>query len=195
VSLATTNIYVEAAFWWPQAIAGRARRYNFSTDAAQRFERGVDGETTVAHLEYISALILQVCGGQAGPVDDTITGLPERKPVSLRTARAAKVIGVTLSDADIADAFTRLQLPFARAGTDFVVTPPSYRFDLQIEEDLIEEVARIWGYERLPLRAPVAASPMRARPEASATISATTNGAMPACTAGCSRRAFMGSRR
>ncbi len=170
VSLATTNIYVEAAFWWPQAIAGRARRYNFSTDAAQRFERGVDGETTVAHLEYISALILQVCGGQAGPVDDTITGLPERKPVSLRTARAAKVIGVTLSDADIADAFTRLQLPFARAGTDFVVTPPSYRFDLQIEEDLIEEVARIWGYERLPLRAPVAASPMRARPEAQRSV-------------------------
>jgi phenylalanyl-tRNA synthetase beta chain len=155
VSLSTTNIYVEAAFWWPRAVAGRARRYNFSTDAAQRFERGVDGETTVAHLEYISALILQVCGGQAGPVDDTITGLPERKSVALRTARAAKVIGVSLSDADIADAFTRLRLPFERAGTDFVVTPPSYRFDLQIEEDLIEEVARIWGYERLPLRAPV----------------------------------------
>ena len=170
VSLATTNIYVEAAFWWPQAVAGRARRYNFSTDAAQRFERGVDGETTVAHLEYISALILQVCGGQAGPVDDTITGLPERKSVALRTARAAKVIGVSLSDADIADAFTRLRLPFDRAGTDFVVTPPSYRFDLQIEEDLIEEVARIWGYERLPLRAPVAASPMRSRPEAQRSV-------------------------
>ena len=170
VSLATTNIYVEAAFWWPQAVAGRARRYNFSTDAAQRFERGVDGETTVAHLEYISALILQVCGGQAGPVDDTITGLPERKSVALRTARAAKVIGVSLSDADIADAFTRLRLPFERAGTDFVVTPPSYRFDLQIEEDLIEEVARIWGYERLPLRAPVAASPMRSRPEAQRSV-------------------------
>ena len=170
VSLSTTNIYVEAAFWWPRAVAGRARRYNFSTDAAQRFERGVDGETTVAHLEYISALILQVCGGQAGPVDDTITGLPERKSVALRTARAAKVIGVTLSDADIADAFTRLRLPFDRAGTDFVVTPPSYRFDLQIEEDLIEEVARIWGYERLPLRAPVAASPMRSRPEAQRSV-------------------------
>ena len=170
VSLATTNIYVEAAFWWPRAVAGRARRYNFSTDAAQRFERGVDGETTVAHLEYISALILQVCGGQAGPVDDTITGLPERKSVALRTARAAKVIGVSLSDADIADAFTRLRLPFERAGTDFVVTPPSYRFDLQIEEDLIEEVARIWGYERLPLRAPVAASPMRSRPEAQRSV-------------------------
>ena len=170
VSLATTNIYVEAAFWWPRAVAGRARRYNFSTDAAQRFERGVDGETTVAHLEYISALILQVCGGQAGPVDDTITGLPERKSVALRTARAAKVIGVSLSDADIADAFTRLRLPFDRAGTDFVVTPPSYRFDLQIEEDLIEEVARIWGYERLPLRAPVAASPMRSRPEAQRSV-------------------------
>lgn len=165
VSLDTTDIYLEAAFWWPQAIAGRARRYNFSTDAAQRFERGVDPSTTVEHIEYISRLILEICGGRAGPVDDTVTGLPERRPVEMRVARARKVIGVDLSEAEIAQVFQRLQLPARREADRFVVTPPAYRFDLQIEEDLIEEVVRLWGYERLPIRPPKAASPMRAQPE------------------------------
>ncbi len=165
VSLDTTAIYVEAAFWWPQSIAGRARRYNFSTDAAQRFERGVDPATTVDHLEYLSRLILEICGGQAGPVDDVVTGLPERKPVSMRIARARKVIGVEVSEAEIAQTFQRLQMPARREGDHFVVTPPSYRFDIQIEEDLIEEVVRLWGYERLPVRPPRAASPMQPQPE------------------------------
>jgi phenylalanyl-tRNA synthetase beta chain len=165
VSLDTTDIYLEAAFWWPQAIAGRARRYNFSTDAAQRFERGVDPATTVDHIEYLTRLILDICGGQAGPVDDFVTGLPERKPIAMRGARARKLIGVELSDAEIEQAFARLRLPCVRDGERFVVTPPSYRFDLQIEEDLVEEVVRLWGYERLPVRPPRAASPMRAQPE------------------------------
>jgi len=165
VSLDTTDIYLEAAFWWPQAIAGRARRYNFSTDAAQRFERGVDAQSTVEHIEYLTRLILDICGGRAGPVDDVITGLPDRPAVSMRASRARKVIGVDIPDAEIAQAFERLQLPFAREGERFVVTPPSWRFDLQIEEDLIEEVVRLWGFERLPVRPPHAASPMRPQPE------------------------------
>ncbi|MGD9945806.1 MAG: phenylalanine--tRNA ligase subunit beta, partial [Burkholderiaceae bacterium] len=94
VSDDTRNVYVEAAFWWPAAIAGRARRYNFSTDAAARFERGVDGSTTAEHLEYVTRLILEVCGGQAGPVDDQISALPAREPVALRLARARKVSGI-----------------------------------------------------------------------------------------------------
>lgn len=165
VSLETTDIYLEAAFWWPEAIAGRARRYNFSTDAAQRFERGVDPSTTVAHLEYLSRLILQICGGAAGPVDDTILRLPECKPVAMRVARARKVTGIDLDESEIADAFARLKLPAVRDGDRFVVTPPAYRFDIAIEEDLIEEVVRLWGYERLPVRPPHAASPMRPQPE------------------------------
>ena len=80
----TTDVYLEAAFWWPSAIMGRPRRYNFTTDAAQRFERGVDAETVVEHLEYLSRLVLEICGGQAGPVSDQVTGLPERKPVAMR---------------------------------------------------------------------------------------------------------------
>ncbi|MCT9118448.1 phenylalanine--tRNA ligase subunit beta [Cupriavidus gilardii] len=170
VTLDTTNIYLEAAFWWPQAIQGRARRYNFSTDAAHRFERGVDYATTVEHIERITALILQICGGQAGPVDDQAVNLPQRPPVRLRVARAERVLGIALNPADIADVFQRLGLPFAQSegaeGTVFEVTPPSYRFDLEIEEDLIEEVARIYGFERIPARPPVAESEMRPTGEA-----------------------------
>jgi len=165
VSLDTTDIYVEAAFWWPAAIAGRSRRFNFTTDAAHRFERGVDPATTVEHIEYISRLILEICGGRPGPVDDQVTALPERKPVRLRPERARKVIGAPVGDEEMATAFERLELPCVRDGADFVVTPPSFRFDLAIEEDLIEEVARIWGYQRLPLRPPVASMPMRPAPE------------------------------
>lgn len=172
VTLDTRDIYLEAAFWWPEAIAGRARRYNFSTDASQRFERGVDPSTTVEHIEYLTRLILEICGGRAGPVDDVVTGLPAREPVRLRPARARKVIGAEIRDDEIADAFTRLRLAFTRDGEDFVVTPPPHRFDIAIEEDLIEEVVRIWGYERLPVRAPHAASPMREQPEGRRSVSA-----------------------
>ncbi|MGE5649653.1 MAG: phenylalanine--tRNA ligase subunit beta [Bacillota bacterium] len=168
VSLDTRNIYLEAAFWWPQAIQGRARRYNFSTDAAHRFERGVDFATTVDHLERITALIVEICGGQdtvVGPVDDHVVNLPQRKPVLMRTARAVKVIGVPLSDVQIADIFTRLGLSFTQEPGVFSVTPPSYRFDIEIEEDLIEEVARVYGFENIPALPPVAANTMRIAPE------------------------------
>jgi phenylalanyl-tRNA synthetase beta chain len=166
VSLETHNIYLEAAFWWPDAIRGRTRRFNFSTDAAHRFERGVDYATTVDHIEYITRLILEICGGQAGPVDDTIVTLPQRKPITLRIERCRKVIGMPIDAADIAGAFDRLRLRSERSGDSFIVTPPSYRFDLEIEEDLIEEVARILGYERIPAHPPRAPALMRAQPEA-----------------------------
>ncbi|MBK4734142.1 phenylalanine--tRNA ligase subunit beta [Noviherbaspirillum pedocola] len=169
VSLDTVNIYLEAAFWHPQALQGRARRYNFSTDAAHRFERGVDYATTVEHIERITALIVEICGQSGitmiGPVEDQITTLPERKPVSVRTARAQKIIGVPLNDEQIADIFTRLGLPFSHEPGLFSVTPPTYRFDIDIEEDLIEEIARVYGFENIPAQPPVAANAMRIRPE------------------------------
>jgi phenylalanyl-tRNA synthetase beta chain len=161
VSDDTRDIYLEAAFWWPTAVAGRARRYNFSTEAGSRFERGVDASTTVEHIERISQLILEICGGRAGPIDDTITGLPERAPVSLRVDRARKIIGAPIGVDDIAQCFSRLGLTYTREADRFVVQPPAHRFDLQIEEDLIEEVARIWGFDRLPMRPPRAPSSMR----------------------------------
>ncbi|WP_036167989.1 phenylalanine--tRNA ligase subunit beta [Massilia sp. 9096] len=168
VTLDTTDIYLEAAFWWPNAIQGRARRYNFSTDAAHRFERGVDYATTVDHIERITSLINEICGTPetlVGPIDDQIANLPQRQPVMLRTERAAKVIGVALSDAQIADIFTRLRLPFTQEPGKFFVTSPSYRFDIEIEEDLIEEVARVYGFENIPTLPPVAPSAMLIEPE------------------------------
>jgi phenylalanyl-tRNA synthetase beta chain len=166
VSLDTKAIYVEAAFWWPQAIAGRQRRYGFTTDAGQRFERGVDFATTVAHIERITRLVLDICGGQPGPVADSVARLPERKPVRMRIARAQKVIGMPVAAEEMGSVFARLALPFKREGEAFVVTPPAYRFDLEIEEDLIEEVARIHGFDNIPAHPPLAVARMSSPPEA-----------------------------
>ncbi len=170
VTLDTTNIYLEAAFWWPDSIRGRSRKYNFSTDAGHRFERGVDYSTTVEHIERITQLILDVCGGQAGPVDDQIVNVPQRVPVKMRVARANRIIGVPIGADEIAQIFTRLGLTFERDGDTFSVMPPPYRFDIEIEEDLIEEVARIYGFEKIPARPPVAKSEMRATNETQRSI-------------------------
>ncbi|MBW8835943.1 MAG: phenylalanine--tRNA ligase subunit beta, partial [Burkholderia sp.] len=165
VTLDTTNIYLEAAFWWPDSIRGRSRKYNFSTDAGHRFERGVDYASTVEHIERITQLILDICGGEAGPVDDQIVNVPQREPVKMRVSRANRIIGVAIGADEIAQIFTRLGLKFERDGDTFSVMPPSYRFDIEIEEDLIEEVARIYGFEKIPARPPVAKSEMRATHE------------------------------
>jgi phenylalanyl-tRNA synthetase beta chain len=165
VSDDTENVYVEAAFWWPEAVQGRSRRFNFSTDAGHRFERGVDPDQTVEHIEHITRLVLEICGGEAGPMDDQVVQLPERKPVQLRVARAAKVIGMPITEQQCVDAFARLRLP-ARSGDGIItVTPPPYRFDLTIEEDLIEEVVRIVGYSQLPTTPPLAPITAKLPPE------------------------------
>jgi phenylalanyl-tRNA synthetase beta chain len=169
VTLDTTDIYLEAAFWWPEAIQGRTRRLNLTTDAAHRFERGVDFASTVEHIEAITRMILDICGTgrtRVGPVDDQITDLPQRAPVRMRSDRCRKVLGMPVGDEQMAEAFSRLDFTFSRAEDGFLVEPPSYRFDLQIEEDLIEEVARVVGYERIPALPPMAAARMLCAPEA-----------------------------
>lgn len=168
--LDTRHCFLEAAFFFPDAIAGRARRLNFGSDASHRFERGVDFDNNIAGIERATRLILEICGGEPGPVQDVIAALPERRPVAMRTERARKVIGVGISDEEMGDIFRRLGLAHVyRAqgqGGVFDVTPPSSRFDINIEEDLIEEVARVHGFERIPALPPVAPAAMRSRPEA-----------------------------
>ena len=175
VSDDTQNVYVEAAFWFPKSIAGRSRRFNFSTDAGHRFERGVDPSQTVEHIERITQLIIDICGTpatQAGPLDDLKVDVPVAAPVALRVARANKIIGMPLTQAQCADALTRLGLPVIQSDGVVTVTPPPYRFDLQIEEDLIEEVARVMGYNNLPQTPPLAPIIAKIRPEAQRSASA-----------------------
>lgn len=161
----TQDVFLESAFFAPKAIAGRARRYSFSSDASHRFERGVDFANTRLALERATQLVLEICGGQAGPVNEALSELPARPAVRLRTARATKVLGVAFSPAQIAELFERLGLPFTQQGDDFLITPPSYRFDIEIEEDLIEEIARLHGYDNIPAPAPKASLLMRAPAE------------------------------
>jgi phenylalanyl-tRNA synthetase beta chain len=150
VTLETRDIFLESAFFAPRAIAGRARRYNFSSDASHRYERGVDFGNTLNALERATALILEICGGKAGPVSEATSELPARKPVRLRAARVGKVLGVAFTVEQIGELLRRLALPFTRSGAEFLVTPPSYRFDIEGEADLIEEVARLYGYDKIP---------------------------------------------
>jgi phenylalanyl-tRNA synthetase beta chain len=165
VSDETKNVYVEAAFWWPEAVMGRSRRYAFSTDAGHRFERGVDPVGTVEHIERITQLIIDICGGAAGPMDDQQPAMPQRQPVTLRVARASKVIGMPLTQGQCADVMQRLHFEHTQGDGTITVTPPSWRFDLNIEEDLIEEVIRVHGYDKLPATPPLAPVTARVRAE------------------------------
>ncbi len=147
VDEATTNIFLESAFFAPNVIVGKSRQLGFGSDSSYRFERGVDFAATQFALDRATQLILDICGGDAGTVTEVINELPSRATVQLRAARVARVLGVGLNGDDIAKILARLGMLFQRQGEDFSVTPPSYRFDITIEEDLIEEIARVHGYE------------------------------------------------
>ncbi len=146
----TTRVYLEGAFWNPAVIQGKMKRLGFVSDAGYRFERGVDFGGCARAVERATELIVAVCGGRAGPLTDVTGPLPRRDPVKVRPDRVTRILGLPLGDDVIADAFTRLGFAFERAGADFIVTPPTYRFDLAIEEDFVEEVARMYGYDNIP---------------------------------------------
>jgi len=146
---ATTDIFLESAFFAPGVIVGKSRRLGFGSDSSYRFERGVDFAATQVALDRATQLILDICGGQAGAVSEVCGQLPARNPVRLRAARVQRVLGIALSTVDIEQLLQRLDMTVQPQGEEFSVTPPSYRFDIAIEEDLIEEVARVHGYENI----------------------------------------------
>ncbi len=148
------DLFLESAFFNPEVIAGKSFSLGFSSDSAHRFERGVDFGATRNALERATALIMDICGGKPGPVIEIRDKLPQRDPIGLRLERAQRVLGMNLGEARAAELLRRLQFSFSIDGGFFAVTPPTYRFDLVIEEDLIEELARIHGYNHIPATLP-----------------------------------------
>jgi phenylalanyl-tRNA synthetase beta chain len=166
VTEATQAIFLEGAFFTPDVMAGKARRLGLSTDSSYRFERGVDFGNTLNALERATALVLQICGGQAAPVTAVTADLPVRKQVSLRYAYLLSVLGIEISLARVGQLLTQLGFVYTETNGVFEVNAPSFRFDIAREEDLIEEVARLHGYEHIPALTPVAPQGMLVSPEA-----------------------------
>ena len=163
----TKDVVLEAAFFAPLAITGRARQYGLHTDASHRFERGVDPELTCQAMERATALLLEICGGEAGEIVEAVAKehLPTRQTVSLRRSKLDAVIGYHIEDEIVTDILTRLGLNVTFENDTWTAVAPSWRFDIEIEEDLIEEVARIYGYNSIPNNSPLAHLEMKGTPE------------------------------
>ena len=148
----TADIFLECAFFSPLAIMGKARRYGLNTESSHRFERGVDPDIQHRAIEYATQLLLQITGGSAGPITEASAGehLPVRAPIDLRSARIARLLGVDIADAEVASLLSRLGMQVQPQPGGWRITPPGFRFDIAIEADLIEEIGRVYGYNRLP---------------------------------------------
>ena len=170
VAAGTRNLMLESAFFAPLALAGRARRYGLHTDSSHRFERGVDPSIQELAIERATALILEICGGAAGPVTvvERAASLPRVAEIELRAERITRLLGLELAAADIEDMLARLGMEVItrESGRHWTVIAPRHRFDIAIEQDLIEELARLYGYDRLPTRSPQGALQVAATPEA-----------------------------
>ena len=170
VTGATTNVFFEAAHFDPIVIQGKTRELGIHSDAAFRFERGVDPQTTRDGIEYATELTMQICGTaetQIGPVTVATMTIPVRQAVKVRIARVNAMIGVNIEPATMLNILKRLQCTVVEEGASLLVTPPSYRFDLNIEADYAEEIARVYGYEKIPAVPPRSSIPMMSIPEGS----------------------------
>lgn len=152
VSAETKNIFLEAAFFAPDAIRGKARQYGLHTDASHRYERGVDPELQFDAIERATNLLLEIVGGKAGPITEAVSAsdLPQRNSIVLRESRLQRVLGEAIDSEQVSDILNRLGLQASRTEQGWQAQAPSYRFDIAIEEDLIEEVARVYGYNNIP---------------------------------------------
>ncbi len=165
VSDGTRNIVLEAAWFAPEIIAGKSRQYGFGSDSSFRFERGVDFELQRDAIERASELVLQICGGAAGEITEAVGKLPERKTVAVRTARVEKLLGVAVDEARIESILAVLGLQPKKVSDGLQTISPSFRYDIEIEADLIEEIARVYGYENIPDDATSGRLKMLALPE------------------------------
>ena len=156
----TVDVVLEAAFFAPAAIAGRARRLGLSTDSSHRFERGVDFGAVRQAMERATQLLIDICGGQAGPITEVVGALPQRDPITLRLGRLKRVVGIELDAGQVARDLAAIGARVERQGDCLTATPPSFRFDLAIEADLIEEAVRLFGYDNIPAQPPAAPSRM-----------------------------------
>lgn len=162
----TTDVFLESAYFSPHVISGKSFKLGFNTDSAYRFERGVDFASTRKALERATQLILELTNGAvAGPITQVEGSLPKRDPVMLRLAKLQHVLGINLSSGQVAGILERLNFNFSEDKGIFHICPPSYRFDLAIEVDFIEEVARIYGYDRIPVNLPKSPVTMLPEPE------------------------------
>ena len=155
VTDSTQSIFLESAFFNPIVIAGKARAYNLSTDSSYRFERGVDFANTRHALERATSLIIEYCGGEAGEITEVLNALPKRNEIHLRLKKLNAILGIEVPSQDVERIFMQLGFEVNKTIEGFKVTPPSYRFDIAIEEDLIEEVVRLYGYDKIPSHHPV----------------------------------------
>ena len=163
VSPATRHIFLESAFFTPEQMMGQARRYGMQTDASHRFERGVDPCGQTAAIERATALILSLAGGQAGPVTQAThdAGLPQAEPITLRKTEIKRVLGIEIHERFVSERLKALGMRCKYKNNQWRVTPPSYRFDIKIEVDLIEELARIYGYDEIAVKTPAHRLKMR----------------------------------
>jgi phenylalanyl-tRNA synthetase beta chain len=152
VQQTTSELFLECAFFPPEIIAGRARAYGMHTESAHRFERGVDPALQQRAIERATALLIEIAGGEAGPVITVVSSehLPTNAPVALRKDRIRRVLGMLPDDEEVTDILKRLGMQVTQQPDGWLVQPPGFRFDIDIEADLIEEVGRIFGYNRLP---------------------------------------------
>lgn len=167
VSAGTCNLFLECAFFTPLSVAGKARQYGLHTDSSHRFERGVDFTLQRRAIDRATQLILDIAGGSAGPVNAATAAahLPARPAVALSRQRIEKLLDLQLADAEVERLFTSLGMAVAPAADGWRVTPPGFRFDVAIEEDLLEEIARIHGYDNLPSKRPLMRAALAKAPE------------------------------
>ena len=166
------DIFLECAFFSPLAVAGKARQYGLHTDSSHRFERGVDFNLQHRAIERATQLIVDIAGGSVGPINAATSpaNLPVRAPVSLRKQRIEKLLGISLGDAELTAIFSGLGMQITATAEGWEVVPPGFRFDIAIEEDLLEEIARIYGYNNLPSNTLLMRSELAKAPEAALSL-------------------------